>query len=39
MRICRSAMPGVCQISDTHRLRCYLMDEGAPKVSWEGGRA
>ena len=39
MRICRTGMPRVTQVSDTHRLRCYLMDEGAPKVAWEGGRA
>ena len=39
MRICRTGMPRMTQVSDTHRLRCYLMDEGAPKVAWEGGRA
>lgn len=32
MRICRSAIPGKTVLSDSHSLRCYLMDEGAPPV-------
>ncbi len=32
MRICRSAMPSKTGISDSHSLRCYLMDAGAPQI-------
>ncbi len=32
MRICRSAIPGKTVLSDSHSLRCYLMDEGAAPV-------
>ena len=39
MNVCAQAMPELRPLSDTHRARCYLMDEGAPKVTWEGSRA
>ncbi len=39
MNICNSAMPPMRPVSDTHSARCYLMDEGAPDVKWEGIRA
>ena len=38
MNICNSAMPPKHTLSDTHTARCYLMDDGAPKVTWEGSR-
>ncbi len=38
MRICNSALPEHRSLSDTHKVSCYLLDEGAPKVEW-GGRA
>ena len=37
MRICQSAMPPHRALSDTHKASCYLMDEGAPKVTFGGG--
>ena len=39
MNVCASAMPQLRPLSDTHCARCYLMDEGAPRVTWEGSRA
>ena len=39
MNVCAQAMPELRPLSDTHCARCYLMDEGAPKVTWEGSRA
>ena len=38
MNICNSAMPAMHTLSDTHCARCYLLDEGAPSVTWEGNR-
>ncbi len=38
MNICASAMPPEHVLSDTHKARCYLMDDGAPKITWEGSR-
>ena len=38
MNICASAMPPEHNLSDTHKARCYLLDEGAPKITWEGSR-
>lgn len=38
MNICASAMPPEHVLSDTHKARCYLLDEGAPKITWEGSR-
>ncbi len=38
MNICNSAMPDMHTLSDTHCARCYLLDEGAPRVTWEGSR-
>lgn len=37
MNICNSAMPEHRPLSDTHRISCYLLDDGAPKVVWGGG--
>ena len=39
MNVCTSALPEMRPLSDSHCARCYLMDEGAPKVTWEGSRA
>ena len=39
MWICRSGMPAVTSLTDSHRVRCFLMDEAAPRVRWEGGTA
>ena len=38
MNVCAGAMPELRPLSDTHCARCYLMDEGAPNVTWEGSR-
>lgn len=38
MNICAAAMPPEHVLSDTHKARCYLLDEGAPKITWEGNR-
>jgi len=38
MHICQSAMPSCRELSDTHRVSCYLLDEDAPKVTWGGAR-
>jgi oligopeptide transport system ATP-binding protein len=37
MRICQSAMPPHRVLSETHKASCYLMDEGAPIVTFGGG--
>ena len=39
MNICNESLPEMTVLSGTHRARCRLMDEGAPKVTWEGSRA
>lgn len=39
MRVCAEALPEFTTLSDTHRARCRLLDEGAPKVRWEEARA
>lgn len=36
MRICRTAMPAHRALSDTQKVSCYLLDDGAPKVQWGG---
>ena len=36
MIICRTQMPAHRPLSDTHKVRCYLLDESAPKVQWGG---
>ena len=38
MNICNSTLPEMTQLSDTHCARCRLLDEGAPRVVWEGNR-
>ncbi len=38
MNICNSILPKMTQLSDTHCARCRLLDEGAPRVVWEGNR-
>ncbi len=38
MCICNSELPALTRLSDTHTARCRLLDEGAPKVTWEGAR-
>lgn len=39
MNICNEALPEFTHLSDTHRARCCLLYEGAPKVTWEESRA
>ena len=36
MNVCVSGMPPMRAVSPTHSARCYLLDEGAPRVRWEG---
>ena len=38
MNICNSTLPEMTQLSETHCARCRLLDEGAPRVVWEGNR-
>ena len=38
MNICNSTLPEMTQLSNTHCARCRLLDEGAPRVVWEGNR-
>ena len=38
MNICNSELPELTRLSDTHCARCRLLDEGAPRVTWEGNR-
>ena len=39
MNICNESLPAFTRLSDTHCARCRLLDEGAPKITWEGARA
>ena len=36
MHICDTELPDLAPLSETHRCRCHLLDERAPKVEWEG---
>ncbi|MBQ6662463.1 MAG: ABC transporter ATP-binding protein [Firmicutes bacterium] len=36
MHICDTELPELAPLSETHRCRCHLLDERAPKVEWEG---
>lgn len=38
MNICNSALPEMTRLSQTHCVRCRLLDEGAPRIVWEGNR-
>ena len=38
MNICNSALPEMTRLSQTHCARCRLLDEGAPRIVWEGNR-
>ena len=38
MNICNSALPEITRLSQTHCARCRLLDEGAPRIVWEGNR-
>ena len=39
MNVCNEALPELTRLSDTHCARCRLLDEGAPRITWEGARA
>ena len=39
MNVCNQTLPELSRLSDTHCARCRLLDEGAPKITWEGARA
>ena len=39
MNVCNESLPAFTRLSDTHCARCRLLDEGAPKIAWEGARA
>ena len=39
MRVCNESLPALTRLSDTHCARCRLLDEGAPRITWEGARA
>ncbi|MEA5064661.1 MAG: ABC transporter ATP-binding protein [Eubacteriales bacterium] len=39
MNICLTQEPPETRLSDSHGARCYLLDTGAPKVTWGGGGA
>ncbi len=36
MNICVSGMPEKTKLSPTHSVRCFLLDAGAPEVTWGG---
>ncbi|MEG1605112.1 MAG: ABC transporter ATP-binding protein [Clostridia bacterium] len=38
MNVCTQKMPEPTRVSGTHSASCFLMDEGAPEVTWEGLR-
>ena len=38
MNVCLTGMPERTQLSPTHSVCCYLLDEGAPEVTWGGGK-
>lgn len=37
MKVCHNFAPGRTQVSETHTVSCWLEDDRAPRVAWEGG--
>jgi oligopeptide transport system ATP-binding protein len=37
MKVCHNFAPGRTQVSETHTVSCWLEDDRAPQVEWEGG--
>lgn len=37
MKVCHNFVPSRTQVSETHTVSCWLEDDRAPRVEWEGG--